>query len=521
MRKKIAVILCMVLGATTFFGCSAAEIGYLSMNKEISTLASCEFSGATEIYYDADAIKGFLTQVEGSEAFLTDAQEELDKFTGQKTIQVNFEGRQQLLEKDLRYEINLKAKLDGREWDLGRLYMDSTKGIYVERDMLIKLYLMSKELLPEYKDSYFYSAAYEKDLRNALGTSEYVEVVNAEGTMGYLTGGIYGDSVYASEELLNMVFNSLENIFKGYTSGAVSSVQGGYSLSLSGEQLIPMTSSCLDYISSNLDSVVDGFYKLMMDVEKWSGEESETWKQPMSKEERTELASQLSATKGQLDYLYKSGQLDLIKPLKLTETVKKSGNTYTTEKNLSMTYQGKSLFYIKSQGSLMKKDVNISIPAVGTPVVEISQRLDQLEASYNPVVAAKISWVKSRGSAAEYGDDYDEYWDDYNYCDIYYTRALRSPLSSEEEYDWLEYKNINKELYVPLRAIGEALGQEIGWDNGSQTAYGVQAGKRIDLNGVLDADTVYVKVREFEKLGYQVQYDGSNPEIHVVNIKKI
>ena len=62
--------------------------------------------------------------------------------------------------------------------------------------------------------------------------------------------------------------------------------------------------------------------------------------------------------------------------------------------------------------------------------------------------------------------------------------------------------------YLPLRSIGEACGEEVGWDSEKKLPYVVRDDALIYINGYIDtsAGRSYLKVRDFEKLGYTVNY---------------
>ncbi|QHI71393.1 stalk domain-containing protein [Aminipila terrae] len=510
MKRKIQIALCMLLCSVIFFGCSSNELGYLDLCKEMSNIKSCQFSGTAEIYYDADAIKEFIAKYAEDEYLTEDLEKDFSKFTGKKKIELLYSGSGETSDTEGKYELDIKARIDGREGKLGKLYISSTEGIYIERDMLINLYQLSRDLFTDYKNSYFYSTAYEKELRNALGTSEYIQLFNPEDALELEDESSFDSSVYNSADFTNKTMEFIKDIFKGYTSGTVTSIPGGYSVSADGDRLIQIASECLGYMGSNIDDIINSFLEFTSYMEKLQGIESDEENMKISDADRAEMAGQIAAIKTQLDYMHKKGELDFIKPFSYNQTVKKSGNVYTCEQNLSMNTNSKDLFYIKSKSTMESKKVDMKFPVQGTDISAISQNISKLEDKYNPVKKVEISWEKSRETAE----------DGYDYCDIYYTRKSASPLSQEKDYDWGEYQNLNKQMYVPLRQICEYFGEEVGWDNQNKIAYVVRDGKKIKINGIYDTETVFVKARDFEKLGYKVNYNGSNPDTHLVTIEK-
>lgn len=67
---------------------------------------------------------------------------------------------------------------------------------------------------------------------------------------------------------------------------------------------------------------------------------------------------------------------------------------------------------------------------------------------------------------------------------------------------------INGSTYVPARQIGELFGEKISYDQ--KGAFAVQNGERIDLKGQIIEGRTYVKVRDFEKMDYNVKWNAAN-----------
>lgn len=59
----------------------------------------------------------------------------------------------------------------------------------------------------------------------------------------------------------------------------------------------------------------------------------------------------------------------------------------------------------------------------------------------------------------------------------------------------------------------------MGWDNENKTAYIIRGEERIDMTGVLVDSITMIKVRDFEKLGYKIDY-VQNEGLSIVTIIK-
>ena len=65
---------------------------------------------------------------------------------------------------------------------------------------------------------------------------------------------------------------------------------------------------------------------------------------------------------------------------------------------------------------------------------------------------------------------------------------------------------IDDRMYLPLRAICESMGCDVRWDDAEKKAYVTKNGTEVYMEGVLRNDRTYIKIRDFEKLGFMVDY---------------
>jgi hypothetical protein len=73
----------------------------------------------------------------------------------------------------------------------------------------------------------------------------------------------------------------------------------------------------------------------------------------------------------------------------------------------------------------------------------------------------------------------------------------------------MDVQIVNNYTYLPLRTIGEALGENVNWDQTLGQAYVEQNGQRIVMTGINRNNHIYVKCRDFEKLGFTVNWNAS------------
>lgn len=77
------------------------------------------------------------------------------------------------------------------------------------------------------------------------------------------------------------------------------------------------------------------------------------------------------------------------------------------------------------------------------------------------------------------------------------------------------FYNIDGSIYLPLRSICETNGETVTWDSDAKQAYV----NEVPMAGIIRNDKTYVKVRDFEKLGYTVDYQEVNG-MHMASISK-
>lgn len=82
-----------------------------------------------------------------------------------------------------------------------------------------------------------------------------------------------------------------------------------------------------------------------------------------------------------------------------------------------------------------------------------------------------------------------------------YISEFRVPLTGMNGY------LIENRMYLPLRAICESAGCDVRWDAIERKAYVTRNGKEVYMEGIIKNNRTYVKVRDFEKLGFAVEYD--------------
>lgn len=86
------------------------------------------------------------------------------------------------------------------------------------------------------------------------------------------------------------------------------------------------------------------------------------------------------------------------------------------------------------------------------------------------------------------------------------------------EYGYSIFSDDSGSLYLPLRNYAKALGEEVVWDESTETAAVRRGDEIIPIDGFLlrpgyaDSDLYFCRIREFEKLGYTIEYSETESE---------
>lgn len=73
----------------------------------------------------------------------------------------------------------------------------------------------------------------------------------------------------------------------------------------------------------------------------------------------------------------------------------------------------------------------------------------------------------------------------------------------------VDVRLVDGRTYLPVRAIGEAMNETVGWNPAIKSAYIVKDGKTINLKGNIYNSRAFIQIRDFEKIGYTVTWDSA------------
>ena len=147
MKKKIAAMLCALMGLTAFTGCSADEIGYMEMNLNmLQAMQSCETVGNTEITLNFDEMKSFANTImtkNGTTLEEVIPAEDLAQFQGSHVIDLDYTAQMDMT--DLSFVFDIDATYNNKEYSFGQWYYSLTEGMYISSETVWSAYQMEKD----------------------------------------------------------------------------------------------------------------------------------------------------------------------------------------------------------------------------------------------------------------------------------------------------------------------------------------------------------------------------------------
>lgn len=517
MKRKIALLLCFVLVALSFIGCSEAELAYLEMSKKISSETS-KTTGVFTGEIDFDALAALVDKTTarlasyGLNTSDTQAAAEFEALglKGTQKIKIHYNMLMDMKDK-MAFKVDFDVEFNNKTYNMGDMFFDASKGIYLSKEFAIGVYDFCKDLFPDKWDSLYYGAEFRDGLLQAFNGKDYIFLGYYDGMSQEEYAQIQAMMGPMNQKIYDAAFEFLTTAFSGFTTGALSKINGGYKVSLNGNQLKTLIADMLQYIIDNVDKVMVAYKDYTVKILEFANlPEAETaaakaeLEKLFSPENQIAVSSVLAMVRQMFVSAEQAGYLDFLDGLKYEATVQQSGNTFKQTEKTTLTDNRKTVLTFTGEGETVVQPVEIDLPTSVIPFDDLEKGINALENKYNAAKAATISWWDyDRGSVM-----------------IGYEREKDSPFSDKDEMRYEKYLIKESRLYVPLRSISETFGENVAWDHNAKKAYVVRGDNMIDMTGILNTDgRTYIKVRDFEKLGYKIAYKFENGE-HSAQITK-
>lgn len=478
--KALCIGLVLLFSLSIFAGCSREEIGYYTMMKSIATMkGSVEVSSNMKLEITSNNPEW--QEMVGS----SDMAKALSEMQIVVTEKANLD--------DMSEEMNVTLIIGNKETNIGTVKL--VDGI---------LYFNNKEMLKALKgvvpvDTY-------NEVEKATQGKEWLSVDMMEFVLDR-NNPLAGNYSEESRMILDTYFDFVDTFFlsgyRNYSSGLVERVGDGYRFTMTDEDLAEFIRTAGLYSVANIKDIGSALKSFINNT---SAEQRAFLfgTADISTADIDELIREMVENKGELNELISAVSasmnetfLPLIKGSKYVQTVEGTENGYlnTVDMNLAINDEnGDNIINILVKGSSSTKRVsNVKITAPQDVITWADMKKDM---------------PSSKGIRI---------FNDKSYVMNEKIELAVTSIPQDHKFgfmsDWLERDGYR---YYPLRQIGEALGEEVGWSEAGQTAYVVnEEGARISFTGIEKDGTMYIKIRDFERIGYKVEWDETAQSMYI------
>lgn len=457
MKKIISAILVGLMLITSLAGCGVNELGYLNLSREISSLTQYGFDN--------------LTSVKVAKEFTKEEYNVDFEIKGE----VNMENL-----KDLYGTMDFKFKVNdiGVENPISIKFLNNK--VYISKNAVIELIKYEKMLNNTEEYGKIAEVLYNNDLKDIDYIVEDLSEEFAE----------IPDEEIPYTEVYDYAYEYLTKAFKGFDTKLIKKINKGYSFELTPESTLEFVESLVGYLSKNKEAVFNETINYIENVSMILGEE-------ISKEEKDEIIAELEGSRQDFYdfvdeavlFMEESNELELATSMFDDSIIKmdlvKEKDSYKQVIDAEIVYEDVSMGKVLSTTIIRPKDVE-KVPVSGNTITleEMEKAYTKAENKVNPVQKVELRW---------YADSYD-------------AEVTKYRLGGNTDWDYQPFTIIEGRIYLPLRYIGESFGEEVDWDNISKKAYVIRGLEKIDMTGVLVDSRTMVKIRDFEKLGYKIDY---------------
>jgi len=486
-RKLMCLFLAMALLVTALSGCAAADLGFIKLYKEIASLKSFALSGEIELEYDEYAMYSWGGQSEpvklklevSGEAVYTDVS-------------------------DMYFDLDIKYGIGGKD-------MPNTFNVKCYNNVM---YIPLKDYVDISLEGYITEGLSDKmknDIKREVmkAVSEHDYVIIQDMAEQYLSMVYYGysdDILDYQDEVLDAIIKYITSMFSGFESGMIKAQPNGFAIEITPAKAVDFIDRIYKHVFSNKAR----FYK---ETETLYGELSEYMDLYDPFPDREDFDDAL----GWVEEIFREsfGEWDkefyalLFKGSSIKMGLTKNGNKYTQNFDAKVNYRGKNILTLK--GSLSQTAMNdIKQETVDTQnptdMYDIDEVIYKVYKKINYVKQAHFWWYKS---------SYRDPDDPFDWTSVDLTRVEGS------DWDYIDFVNEAGTIFVPMRQICEWFDEEVVWERAEKKAYVIKGGESIEMTGKIIEGRTFVKIRDFEKLGYTVNYEY-DPEWgdHSVTVKK-
>ncbi|MBQ7821752.1 MAG: hypothetical protein IJ391_05670 [Clostridia bacterium] len=503
--KVICVILALIVTVLPLASCSEAELGYLDMLTKMLENGGNMESEQTMVIDINDMLEAELyASLFGDSLAPEDYPENITvKMTGKENIDGLISDYDAVVSFGELASVSFKYIVENSTIYMGDFSVEYDKELFDPATIDIteneELFLAVNALSVLEGADYMYLSPYEM---TADMSADDMYATDAESDPAVVMSQQLTTLVYDNmSENYGILMDLVKNMFSGYSTGVVTKIDNGYKISADITDMMQMLVSLIDYMMNNPDVLMEStavFFDGMADLAENSGnDELQVYLLAMADEMRNSIGMFDSQEEFDTTEIFTPETIEEIsRMLKGTsyeaETTEKDG-VYTQKVKIEIVAEGIILATVEAD--------SITKPCEAFELTDISDAsmismIDVFEraysystvAEYSPIEEMRITWDGVEGTSEVYGTLlYDETGEEY---------AL----------GLYDFHNIDGSMYLPMRRICERFGEVVDWDAVNGKAYVVRGEEKIDMTGIIIGDRTFIKIRDFEKLGYIVDY---------------
>ncbi len=479
MNKRVLKVLCLSLALlfslSIFAGCSREEIGFYTMMKSEATMkGSVEVSSTINLE-------------------ITSANPEWQEMVGPE-IAKGLTGMQIIVTEkanldEMSEEMNVVVRIGNKETNIGTVKLVDGIFYFNSKDMLKAV----KNILPV--ETY---NAVEK----ATQGKEWIAV-----DMMKFPNPLTGNYVETSHTIMATYFDFMDTFFlsgyRGYSTGLVEKVGNGYRLTMTDQDLSNFIRSVGLYSVANVKDV-GAALKSFLNKTSDEGKELLFGTVDITAADVDAFVQEIIDNKGEYNGainevadLFDTDFLPLIKGSKYVHTIEGTDAGYLDSVefvlNINDEY-GDNVIRFLVNGATSTKPVSKVTVTAPQDVIRWEDMKKDMPSSKGIRIFNDKSYV----------------------MDEKIELAVIS-IPQEHKFGFMsDFLEKDGSRYYPLRQIGEVLGHEVGWSDAGQTAYVVNGeGARVSFTGIEKDGTTFIKIRDFEKIGYTVEWDNASQSMYI------
>lgn len=503
MKKIFSLILCLCM-ILSFTGCSVSENRFFTLYDEITKLDCFDFHSDVEIKLSSDSSNELIKMVS------EEMEIELKPF---ENIKLGIDGKVNVDKSYMNLIFNLEEVVNNINTSTSVVFTEG--GIFISKESLLNLYSFYLDTTTVFTSDTIGTII--SKLNDEIKEVNYIciDTVNVFSELRYF------EEVETIEDVANIkiedraVLDILQLIFSNdflskLDVEIVEKVNNEYVLNLKSEEIFDIIKSYLDYLTDNLDKVED---TLLDDNRLNSMFGSVANTEESAKEVNAKASSYYKTVLNIIDSIEDLSvafeneennkviinNLETIKGSELSIKLGKTDNGYSEEEKLILVYNGVSYADVVVKTNISKNYIEPEI-IVGSPMEDFLISATKISYLVNPAEIIEAQWY---ANSSDYLNEI--------YMEVGRKEGTEDIISS--------YILVEDRLYLPLRQICETFGEEVVWDSINNKAFVVRGSERIDMTGMIIEGKTYLRIRDFEKLNYKIDYIGGQ-EYNSVTIVK-